>query len=67
MEESKKKSKDKLAFSIEDPFESNHNPGKYMKINNNKYNKFIYSMKKEINYILSGEYIKRMSDDFSKK
>ena len=67
LEESKKKSKDHLAFSIEDPFESNHNPGKYMKINNNKYNKFIYSMKKEINFILSGEYIKRMSENLSKK
>ena len=67
LEESAKKKHDKIAFSIEDPFESNHNPGKYMKVHNFKYSKFINCMKKEINNILSGEYIKRMSDYFSKK
>ena len=66
LEESMKNKGDKLVFSIEDPFEANHNPGKYMK-NNRKYNKFIYTMKKEINNILSGEYIKKMSDYFSKQ
>ena len=53
--------KAKNGFSIEDPFESKHKPGKSMKKNSPQYNKFVNCMKKEINNILSGEYIKRFS------
>lgn len=55
-----KKTPDAIAFSIEDPFDPNHNPGKSMLINSNQFNKFITSMKKEINFILNGEYVKRL-------
>ena len=50
--------KTKNGFSIEDPFESKHKPGNSMKTNTSK---FVNCMKKEINNILSGEYIKRFS------
>ena len=50
--------KAKNGFSIEDPFESKHKPGNSMKTNTSK---FVNCMKKEINNILSGEYIKRFS------
>lgn len=55
-----KKHNDNIAFSIEDPFDVNHNPGKSMTMNSLTYSKFITAMKKEINYILNGEYVKRL-------
>jgi DNA polymerase sigma len=55
-----KNSPDNVAFSIEDPFDPTHNPGKSMLINSAQFNKFITAMKKEINYILNGEYVKRL-------
>jgi DNA polymerase sigma len=55
-----KKTPDSVAFSIEDPFDPHHNPGKSMLINSAQFNKFITSMKKEINFILNGEYVKRL-------
>lgn len=51
---------DTIAFSIEDPFDPTHNPGKSMIINSPQYCKFITAMKKEVNYILNGEYVKRL-------
>jgi DNA polymerase sigma len=55
-----KKKTDNIAFSIEDPFDKNHNPGKSMMINSAQFNKFITTFKKEINYIMNGEYVKRL-------
>jgi DNA polymerase sigma len=55
-----KNSPDNVAFSIEDPFDPTHNPGKSMLINSAQFNKFITAMKKEVNYILNGEYVKRL-------
>jgi DNA polymerase sigma len=55
-----KSKSDNIAFSIEDPFDNYHNPGKSMTINSNQFNKFITAMKKEINFILNGEYLKRL-------
>jgi DNA polymerase sigma len=55
-----KKVNDNIAFSIEDPFDKTHNPGKSMGINSNQFNKFITAMKKEINFIMNGEYVKRL-------
>jgi DNA polymerase sigma len=55
-----KNSPDNVAFSIEDPFDPTHNPGKSMLINSSQFNKFITAMKKEVNYILNGEYVKRL-------
>ena len=57
---------DDVGFPIEDPFELMHNPANSLKINSEEYDKFILCMKKEINFILSGEYIKRFSKVFSK-
>jgi DNA polymerase sigma len=51
---------DLIAFSIEDPFDKTHNPGKSMMINSPQFNKFITIMKKEINLIMNGEYVKRL-------
>ena len=53
------KHKDK-GFFIQDPFELNKNPAKSMILNSSQYNKFMNCMKKEINNILSGEYIKKL-------
>lgn len=64
IKESLKKKTDNVAFSIEDPFDPTHNPGKSMAINSIQFNKFITSMKKEINMIMTGEYLKRL-DKFS--
>ena len=64
LKESLNENSSKLAFSIEDPFEPKHNPGRSMKINSRQYMKFSYSMKKEINNILSGQYIKRLYNTF---
>jgi len=55
-----KSKSDTIAFSIDDPFDSFHNPGKSMTINSVQFNKFITATKKEINFILNGEYIKRL-------
>ena len=66
-EESSLNKSSKIAFSIDDPFESKHNPGKSMKINTIQYNKFTYYMKKEILNILSGEYIKKFIHGFSEE
>jgi DNA polymerase sigma len=55
-----KLSTDNIAFSIDDPFDPHHNPGKSMMINSVQFNKFITSMKKEINFILNAEYVKRL-------
>lgn len=60
LSETMKQNPDNIAFSIEDPFDLQHNPGKSMTINSVQYNKFITSMKKEINFILNGEYVKRL-------
>ena len=48
-----------FAFPMEDPFDIEHNPGKSMKLNTNQFDNFINCMKKEINIILSGEYINK--------
>ena len=53
------KNKDKRFF-IQDPFELNKNPAKRMILNSYQYKKFMNCMKKEINNILSGEYIKKL-------
>jgi len=55
-----KSKNDNIAFSIEDPFDNYHNPGKSMTINSTQFNKFTTAMKKEINFILNGEYLKRL-------
>jgi DNA polymerase sigma len=57
---------DNVAFSIDDPFDETHDPGRSMNINSVQFNKFLTAMKKEINYILNGEYNKRL-DLISKK
>lgn len=51
---------DNIAFSMEDPFDNFHNPGKSMSVNSTQFNKFVTAMKKEINFILNGEYLKRL-------
>lgn len=51
---------DNIAFSIEDPFEITHNPGKSMIKNSENYNKFVKAMKREVNFILGGEYVRRL-------
>ena len=55
-----KSKSDNIAFSIEDPFDKQHNPGKTMQINSIPFSKFTTAMKREINFILNGEYIKRL-------
>ena len=55
-----KNKSDNIAFSIEDPFDKQHNPGKTMQINSIPYSRFTTAMKREINFILNGEYIKRL-------
>lgn len=60
MDETFKEEKDNFAFSIEDPFDPNHNPGKSMYQNSLTHETFIKSMKVEINYILNGEYLRRI-------
>lgn len=58
--ESIKETDDKIAFSIDDPFEITHNPGQSMTTDTENYKKFIKAMKMEINFILDGEYVKRL-------
>eukprot|EP00340_Litonotus_pictus_P005729 CAMPEP_0170519770 /NCGR_PEP_ID=MMETSP0209-20121228/5058_1 /TAXON_ID=665100 ORGANISM="Litonotus pictus, Strain P1" /NCGR_SAMPLE_ID=MMETSP0209 /ASSEMBLY_ACC=CAM_ASM_000301 /LENGTH=1259 /DNA_ID=CAMNT_0010805733 /DNA_START=1 /DNA_END=3783 /DNA_ORIENTATION=+ len=48
------------AFSIEDPFDNFHNPGRSMTIGSIQFNKFVAAMKKEINLILNGDYVRRV-------
>lgn len=55
-----KNCRDNIAFSIDDPFDAYHNPGKSMSINGPQFNKFVTAMKKEVNYIMNGEYLKRL-------
>jgi DNA polymerase sigma len=64
LDETFKEIKDSYAFSIEDPFDPNHNPGKSMYMNSLTYETFIKSMKLEINYILNGEYLRRMESTY---
>ena len=64
--ESLKTFENNVAFSIEDPFDLTHDPGRSMTLNSLQFNKFLTAMKKEINYILNGEYLKRV-DLVSKK
>ena len=51
---------DNIAFSIEDPFEITHNPGKSMSKDKESYHRFIKAMQREVNFILGGEYVKRL-------
>jgi DNA polymerase sigma len=65
--ESIKEKDDNIAFSIEDPFEYTHNPGKSMSKDSENYKKFMKAMKKEVNFILGGEYVKRLEREKSIK
>jgi len=56
----KENEKDDIAFSIDDPFEPTHNPGKSMIKNTENHKKFVTAMKREVNFILGGEYVKRL-------
>ena len=67
LEESIKEVDDNIPFSIDDPFEYTHNPGKSMIKNSDNYKKFIKAMKREVNFILSGEYVKRLEAEKMKK
>ena len=58
--ESLKKGDDNITFSIEDPFDIMSNPGKSLEKDSEYSKKFIQAMKKEVNLILSGEYVKRL-------
>ena len=57
--ESIKKGDDNISFSIEDPFDIMTNPGKNLEKDSENSKKFVKAMKKEVNLILSGEYVKR--------
>ena len=63
--ESIKEKDDKIAFSMEDPFEITNNPGKNMEIDSENYKKFIKAMKSEVNFILNGEYVRRLDKEKS--
>lgn len=58
-----KNENENAAFNIADRFDIHLNPGKSMILNSKQYNKFITAMKKELNFILNGEYIKRIEND----
>jgi DNA polymerase sigma len=58
LEECLKEKKDNYAFSIEDPFELNKNPGSSMTKNRAEHLYFVECMRKEINSILLGKNIK---------
>ena len=60
LKESIKKCEDNIAFSIEDPFDRMNNPGQNLEKDSENCKKFIKAMKKEVNLILSGEYVKRL-------
>ena len=57
--ESIKKVDDNISFSIEDPFDITTNPGKNLEKDSENSKKFIKAMKREVNLILGGEYVKR--------
>ena len=59
LRESIKKGDDNIAYSIDDPFDIMNNPGKCLEKNSESCKKFVKAMKREINLILSGEYVKR--------
>ena len=61
--ESIKEKEDDFAFSMDDPFEITNNPGKSMLKNSENYKKIIKAMKNEINFILSGEYVRRLDKE----
>ena len=65
LNESIKSNSDNIPFSIEDPFDKYHNPGKSMTNNSIQCIKFITAMKREINFILNGEYVKRLEKIYS--
>ena len=59
LRESIKEVDDNIAYSIDDPFDVINNPGKNLEKDSESCKKFVKAMKKEINLILSGEYVKR--------
>ena len=59
LRESIKKGDDNIAYSIDDPFDIMNNPGKCLEKDSESCKKFVKAMKREINLILSGEYVKR--------
>ena len=61
LRESVKDVEDNFAFSIEDPFEVAHNPGKTMIKYSANHVQFVRAMKKEVNNILVGEYVRRIN------
>jgi hypothetical protein len=61
--ESIKERDDDIAFSIEDPFEITNNPGKSMLKSSDNYKKFIKAMKREVNFILGNEYVRRLDKE----
>ena len=65
LRESVKDVEDNFAFSIEDPFEAAHNPGKTMTKTTLNYSQFVKAMKKEVNYILQGEYVRRIHNEMN--
>jgi len=67
LNESIKLNSDNIPFSIEDPFDKYHNPGKSMTNNSIQCLKFITAMKKEINFILNGEYLKRLEKIYNRE
>ena len=63
LNESIKEKDDNNPFSMDDPFEITHNPGKSMTKTSENYKKFVKAMKKEVNFILNGEYVKRLEKE----
>ena len=59
LRESIKEVDDNIAYSIDDPFDVINNPGKNLEKDSESCKKFVKAMKREINLILSGEYVKR--------
>lgn len=58
--ESIKNGEDNIAYSIDDPFDVMNNPGKNLEKDTESCKKFVKAMKKEVNLILNGEYVKRL-------
>lgn len=46
-------------LKIEDPFDKFHNPGKSLNLYSPQFTKLLGCMKNEVNFILSGEYVRR--------
>ena len=59
LRESIKTEDDNIAYSIDDPFDIMNNPGKNLEKDSESCKKFVKAMKREINLILSGEYVRR--------